>query len=242
MSPEVQDLYYNYTQATCGTEYLEKYFQANFSSFENCTTTGAVKINATEACNFVKNFNFHLEKMSKDLSLNKFETVHYVNRQLEMKKVLLKPEGFSAFVDRSQLLMVGAGSSIYSSSNVAVSSVSGTTGVAVLQATPLLVITVPTLFGIGFGACERVFYGSPAGNLSCMLKGVCLTPLRFTEIVYNHCCSPIFSRFGIDAQLNFTSYLTYGLGITPDTTKTFMATVKEPKFWKHFTTFFSKTQ
>jgi hypothetical protein len=241
ITQKFKDLYFTEYQATCATEYFEEYLKKNFTSFENHTSTGIIKIDAPEVVDFLNNFETHLGQISKDLCLKPSEAINLMSNELEARKLLIKPVGISGVFHKTQLLFVGASSSIYSSYGVAMSSMTGTTGLSVLHATPLLCLTVPTLFGIGFGACERVFYGSPAGNVSGVLKTAFLTPLWCTEHLYNNLVSPVFSLVGVDAPLNFTSYLKYGVGILPNSSKKVMSTIQNPKFWDSFIAFFKRS-
>ena len=233
--------YYAELQGTCSADYITNYLKSNFASFETYEANNVLKMNSTEIVDFLNNFNEHVCQISKDLCVEPPEAVHILSRELEAKKLLVEPDGVAGLVHRVQLIGVAAGSSIYSAYSVSLSSMTGTTGLMVLKATPLVVLTVPTLFGVGFGACERVFYGSYAGNVSSVLKTVCLVPLWCSEYLYNGCVAPVISMVtGIDAPLNFTSYLKYGSGITPAASKKVMSAVKNPNFWNSLTAFFRR--
>lgn len=139
-----------------------------------------------------------------------------VNSYLSQRRFLIRPTGFAkAFnlIGNSATVCCGALDLFWSTASA---QVSGLSGVRLLQSAPLMVIGIPSVFGLGCAACECVTRGTPfepAFYVSSRVL-VLLFPLKCIEIVLNNgiliCPSKLL---GIPLVVNLTDTVLAGFGL-----------------------------
>ena len=90
---------------------------------------------------------------------------------------------------------------------------SGVTGISLFGAAPGLILFVPLVGGVFFGAAERLAADTPAQGVLILARDTCLIVPKIVEVADNEIGIGRLLRIcGIDAPLNVTSMLNFGAG------------------------------
>jgi len=202
----------------CTNDIITKQFESIFPSYNYTAATKTILVNDTDFINFCQNPAPIVQDLSQSLQTTELETYNAMATHFRERKILIRPTGLSGFVHRLTNSFVVTGSAINTFYVTAASHISGVTGPALLQATPILYITFPTVGGIFFASAERLLNGTClefVGTGCGIARDFCLVPIRIIEIGYNEIVAkPLLANcFDIHAPLNISSYLRVGTGV-----------------------------
>lgn len=129
------------------------------------------------------------------------------------REFLIQPQGLSGVFHKLSNGAYVSGVAVQSALATSTSHLSGIKGFALLGSAPGLIIFVPLVGGIFFGSLERLAADTPAQPILVLARDACLITPKIAEVAYNEIfIGPWLRMVGIDAPLNVTSMLKFGVG------------------------------
>lgn len=199
-----------------GEDLLTKQLESTFQSFKFYKDTGIISMSPNDFSDLVVNLSEHCHQAVQTTEISSEMLENQMIKFLTEKKVRLQPTGLAGVINRGGNILEASGSAFHTYYTVASSHLSGLTGVKLITASPLLVITVPTVGGLFFVASSRVFHGTIVGEICSVTGSTLFLPLRVVEIAANNLLiQPISSAIGHPTALNMTQAMINGLGFDP---------------------------
>jgi len=207
LSPMVTDV--------CLEEAFSSCLSKRFPSYSMCKSTNKIIISDKDLSKFTNNSTEFINELSKTFSISEEKATFKILEHFQKHDVFVRPTGISWFVHRTQLLAAGPGSACHTMLATASSHMTSLTGLELLSANPVLLITIPTTGALFFAGAERVFAGTLIGKGCGVLRDGCLLPLALGQTIYNKILIlPAFGLLNVTVPpLNLTSYLKFGEGI-----------------------------
>lgn len=166
-------------------------------------------------CNFTSNVPRFVTSVADSLELTEKEAIQAVKGFFNDKTLLVQPKGFEGALYSTGGILQTGGVSLWTVKVTTSAKLVGVTGTKLISSQPLLLIGIPTLFGMAFTSAASL--GNPEGLYfkTCMTMGrVFNLPMRGIEQVYNmHIAPTIYTIFGVKTTLNATQAACRGAGL-----------------------------
>jgi len=192
--------------------FFDSFYRVKLPSF-NSFSTNKITLTANDFQSIIKSHHSYINDVCQitgrpyDQVLVDFAEYH------KAKEFLIQPEGFSGVMHKLSNGAFVSSAAVQSVYATASSHISGISGIALLGSSPGLIIFVPLIGGIFFGSLERIASNTPAQPALVLARDACLLSPKVAEIAYNEIfVGPLLRMFNIDAPLNITSMLKFGVG------------------------------
>lgn len=156
-----------------------------------------------------------ISNISANCNLNQTEAIKEISSFFEDKTLLVQPKGFQKFIYRAGTTLQTAGSASLATTTIANARAAGVTGYRIVRANPVILIAIPTLFGLGFHGCAALAGNTTIGRICTKAGNVCNYPMLGVELVYNAYLAPRIQKYlGLPTVLNYTSQVQRGSGFS----------------------------
>lgn len=182
-------------------------------------------------CNLTSNIPQFVNSVADSLDLTHSEAVESVTNYFKDKTLLVQPQGFEGTLYKAGGILQTGGISLYTVHIAGSAKLVGVTGTQLIASQPLLLIGIPTLFGMAFTSAAAL--GDPNGLYSktCMTLGKIFNfPMWGLEQGYNAYVAPlIYNIAGVKTTLNATQIAARGAGLnTTEALRVASMTKKKP--------------
>lgn len=192
--------------------FFDSFYRMKLSSFESFQT-GKITLTSEDFYKVINSHHSYINDVSEITGRSYDQVLLDFAQYHKTKEFLIQPNGFSGVVHKLSNSIYVSAAGLQSLFSTATSHISGVTGMALIGSAPGLVIFVPLVGGVFFGALERFGANSPAQPVLALARDACLITPKIAEIAYNEVfIGPILRKIGIDAPLNVTSMLRFGNG------------------------------
>lgn len=154
------------------------------ATFHNATDT--ICISDKDFSNAFINVKDIVREYLDKMDIPFVEAINDINAYANTRKVLVTPTGIVKFYNIATNSMVVAGSSIETFQTTATAQVSGASGTSLLAASPVTIITVPTMLGLSLAQLECLTKGTAVSPIFHVSARVCLIPLKIAEVTINN--------------------------------------------------------
>lgn len=192
--------------------FFDTFYRTKLPSFEAFQTN---KITLTDS-DFYKMINSHHSYINDitEITGNSYNQVMLdFGRYYEKKQFLIRPGGLSGVLHKLSNTLYLSTATVNTAFATASSHLSGVTGINLLGAAPGLILFVPLVGGVFFGAAERLAADTPVQGVLILARDTCLIVPKIVEVAHNEIgVGRLLRVVGIDAPLNVTSMLRFGAG------------------------------
>lgn len=218
LAPELQDYIYtgeviSEPVAAFRHHVVENFLQDKCPSFHLDSASKFCTVSEKDAMGFMANFDTYITDYCTAYRKSKGEALMDIQDYIGERTLLIRPSGVASFLNRAAVSAQASFSAIHVVYSSSASHLTGIVGVKLLSASPMLIVTLPTIGGIFFVGCERLVPNTLVGEACGACGRILLLPMRGVEMVANNAIiNPIASLLNTTTAMNLTNIITQGEG------------------------------
>lgn len=165
-------------------------------------------------CNLIQQTDKFIDNVAVALNVEPNQAVNEISNFFADKTLLVQQTGVQNYLYKAGTFTQTAGSATMVSRTITMAKAAGVTGLNIIKAQPLMVITLPTLGGMFFHGCGALAGNNTVGRTCNTIGNILNIPMAFTESIYNTYGAPVINRvIGVPTVLNYTKQVLRGPGL-----------------------------